>query len=346
MVLIKKEIISGIPTYYVDKDITDIDALEFKNTFVNPSQIKIIITEDADVYTVDEKLLLRFRKNKLTKNNTSEFYDNIIDFAITPTSNRGSASGSKTKNITENPKIMTNIFGFFDKFSPRQKMKMKTSKLKLVGARPCRFNIQFPEKYKKVIPLIEEIDKLYKKYIPGSYKKQYDKAKQTYFRVGKTSFTTITTNVNFQTTIHTDKGDDAEGFGNLAVIENGKYTGGETCFPQYGIAVDVRSSDILFMDVHQWHGNLPIKSITKDAKRLSIVCYLRHNVWKNTKGKPKSFLIKRTEEIIKLSNEHTLKKSTKKKIIKNIKKNKTKKNKTKKNKTKKNKTKKNKTLKK
>jgi hypothetical protein len=324
MVLIKKENINGIPTYYVDKDIDDVKANALKNTFVKRSQIKLIINDDADVYTIDEKLLLRFRKNKLSDNNSSEFYNNIIDFATIPSSNRGSASGSKTKNVKENPKIMTNIIGFFDTFSPRQKMKMKSAKFKLIGARPCRFNMQFPEKYKKVIPLIEEIDKYYKKYIPGSYKKQYDKAKQTYFRIGKTSFTTVTTNVNFQTTIHTDKGDDAEGFGNLAVIEHGNYEGGEICFPQYGIGVDVRTKDILFMDVHQWHGNLPIKPKTKDAKRLSVVCYLRHNVWKNTKDKPKSFLIKRTEEIIKLSND-----ITKKNKIKNT----TKKNKNKKNKT-------------
>ena len=315
MVLIKKEIISGIPTYYVDKDITDAKAEELKNTFVKSKQIKLILNNDADVYTIDEKLLLRFRKNKLSDTNISDFYDNIIDFAMTPTSNRGSASGSKNKNVKENPKIMTNIIGFFDTFSPRQKMKMKTLKLKVEGSRPCRFNTQFPEKYKKTIPLIKEVDELYKKYIPMSYKKQYDKAKQTYFRVDKTSFTTITTNVNFQTTIHTDKGDDAEGFGNLVVIENGKYTGGETCFPQYGIGVNVRTGDVLFMDVHQWHGNLPVIKDDPDAKRLSIVCYLRHNVWKNTKGKPKSFLIKRTEEIMKLTNESNTKKNITKKNI-------------------------------
>ena len=174
MVLIKKEIILGIPTYYVDKDVDDNKADEFKNTFVKSSQIKLIINDDADVYTFDEKLLLRFRKNKLTKNNISKFYDNIIDFATTSTSNRGSASGSKNKNITENPKIMTNIFGFFDTFSPRQKMKMKTSNIKLVGSRPCRFNIQFPEKYKNVIPLIEEVDKL------ANYKKPTDNLKSSY----------------------------------------------------------------------------------------------------------------------------------------------------------------------
>lgn len=44
------------------------------------------------------------------------------------------------------------------------------------------------------------------------------------------------------------------------------------------------------MDVHEWHGNLPMIPIDKHAKRLSIVCYLRKNLWLRTKGKTKTFL--------------------------------------------------------
>jgi hypothetical protein len=32
------------------------------NTKITPSQIKMIITEDADIYTKEGKLLLKFRK--------------------------------------------------------------------------------------------------------------------------------------------------------------------------------------------------------------------------------------------------------------------------------------------
>ena len=53
--------------------------------------------------------------------------------------------------------------------------------------------------------------------------------------------------------------------------------------PQYGIGVDVREGDILFMDVHQYHGNLPFK-LSPGTIRMSIVCYLRKNVWKRTGG--------------------------------------------------------------
>ena len=294
---IKKEKKGDVTIYHVDKLITDDKMETLKNSNVKSSQIELIINDDADVYTQDGKLLLRFRKNKLTINKVNEFYENIIKFAQTKTNNRGSTSGSKTKNIWNNPKIMTNIIGYFDTFSPKQKYLLKQQGKQILNVRETRFNMDNPEKFKKMVPLIKEIDEYYEKYIPDNYAKQKKKANQTPFKIANTSFTTITTNVNFQTTIHKDKGDDSEGFGNLAVIEKGRYSGGETCLPQYGIGVNVRKGDILYMDVHEWHGNLPIKLLDKNAIRLSIVCYLRYNIWEKTKHKTKKFMIKHNKTI-------------------------------------------------
>jgi len=296
--IIKKEKKGDITIYYVDKDYDDDKLSKIMNTKLKRNQIDKIITNDADVYTKEGKLLLKFRKNKLSKENTQTFYDNVINFAITPTSNRGSASGSKTKNVYDNPKIMTNIIGYFDKFSPIHKYLLKQQGKKFkVTVRETRFNMDYPEKFNKIVPFIKEVDKYYEKYIPENYKKQKKKANETPFKINGTAFTTVTTNVNFQTTVHTDKGDDIEGFGNLAVIESGKYTGGETCIPQYGIGVDVRTNDILYMDVHQPHGNLPIQLETPDSKRLSIVCYLRKNIWEQTKGKTRKFMVSHNKTV-------------------------------------------------
>jgi hypothetical protein len=286
--IIKKETVYGIPVYHVSKNYDDAVMTNKMNTYVEKSDIKDIIEDDADVYTEDGKLLLRFRKNVIPQNKTEMFYDNVIGFAKNVSSNRGNATGSDKRNVRDNPKVMSNIFGYFDRWSPSQKVILRDAGIKpIVDVRECRFNQDYPEKYKKTIPFIQEIDKLYKKLTPAHYKAQRKKANQTYFKIPGTSFTTITTNVNFRTTIHCDKGDDAEGFGNLAVIEHGKYTGAETCFPQYGIGVNVRSGDVLFMDVHQPHGNLPINKKTEETTRLSIVCYLRNNVWLRTKNKTK-----------------------------------------------------------
>jgi hypothetical protein len=289
--IIKKEKKGSVTIYHVGKEYDDAKMHKKLNTFLKPDHIKTIIDHDADVYTEEGKLLLRFRKGAIgNKEHIDEFYDNIIKFAKNVTSNRGNATGSKTSNIGSNPKVMTNIFGFFDRWGPSQKVIFKRlRKTPKVSVRECRFNMEYPEEYKKTLPMIQDIDTLYESLVPENYKLQRKKANQTHFKIPNTAFTTVTTNVNYQTSIHTDKGDDAEGFGNLAVIERGHYTGGETCFPQYGIGVDVRTGDVIFMDVHQPHANLPIKKENEETIRLSVVCYLREKVWRNSNGKTRKF---------------------------------------------------------
>jgi hypothetical protein len=69
------------------------------------------------------------------------------------------------------------------------------------------------------------------------------------------------------------------------------------------------------MDVHQWHGNLPMKKIDKDAIRLSIVCYLRYNIWVKTKGKSKEFMIKHNKTIKNLRKGGVDKNKTRKNVF-------------------------------
>jgi len=296
--LIKKEKKGKIMVYHLSKKISDEKMMTMAGHYVKPTDIDFIINHDADVYTEDGKLLLKFRKDVLKDSSVKAFYDNVIKFAQTPTSNRGSTSASKQKDIYHNPKIMTNILGYFDTFSPRQKFIIKQQGKKIdLTVRETRFNMDYPDRFKKLIPLIKEIDKQYEKNVPDKYKLQCKKAKQTHFKIPGTCFTTITTNVNFQTALHKDAGDDAEGFGNLVVIQDGEYSGAETTFPQYGVGVDVRNNDILLMNVHEWHGNLPMISENKDAKRLSIVCYLRYNIWQKTKHMTKKQMIKHNKTV-------------------------------------------------
>jgi len=289
--IIKTEKKGNVTVYHVKKEYDDAKMEKKLNTHIKPEHIKTIIDHDADVYAEDGKLLLRFRKKAISNSDHIDaFYNNIIKFAKNVSSNRGNATGSKTHNLRTNPKVMSNIFGFFDSWSPSQKIIFrKHNKTPKIAVRECRFNMEYPDEYTKTIPMIKDIDALYAKLIPEKYKLQKKKANQTHFKIANTSFTTVTTNVNYQTSIHTDKGDDVEGFGNLAVIERGNYKGGETCLPQYGIGVDVRMGDILFMDVHQPHANLPIKKENDEAIRLSIVCYLREKVWRNTAGRTRRF---------------------------------------------------------
>ena len=51
------------------------------------------------------------------------------------------------------------------------------------------------------------------------------------------------------------------------------------------------------MNVHEWHGNLPMNPENADVKRLSIVCYLRRNLWEKTKHKTKKFMISHNKRV-------------------------------------------------
>ena len=184
---------------------------------------------------------------------------------------------------------------------------------------PCRlthFTRTNFNKYNEGLPFIQKIDQMFKKLIPDSYQKQNDRANlKPHLKIPETSFSTITINRNFRTALHRDAGDYKEGFGNLTVIERGKYHGGYTIFPQFGVAVDVRSNDFLAMDVHQWHSNTPIYETLEDKQfneklepvfndnpevgtvgiyekytRLTFVCYLREKLANCPDEIPQEFL--------------------------------------------------------
>lgn len=303
MSIIKEDYKDGVKILYLKKIFTDEEIEKYKNKQIQSNLINYIVREDVDAYDENNNMLFCFRKNKLSSSNIRLFYDNVIDYAKNTTNNRGTGSGSKNKNIVDNPKIMTNILGYFDRLSPNQKYLLKKNGINVNGleVRETRFNSLYPDKFNKCIPLIKEIDEHYSKYAPEKYRLQKKKALQTPFHILGTAFTTITVNVNFKTTIHKDKGDDPEGYGNLVVIENGEYEGGETCFPQYGCGVDVRTGDVLLMDVHQYHGNLPIIKKEKEAIRLSIVSYLRYNIWKKTRGMTHKNMMTQLNKLRKIS---------------------------------------------
>jgi hypothetical protein len=172
---------------------------------------------------------------------------------------------------------------------------------------PCRlthFTRTNFEKYNEGLPFIQYIDKLFKRLIPDSHLKQLMRANtKSHLQIQKTAFSTVTINRNFRTAMHRDAGDFRGGFGNLTVIERGKYHGGYTIFPQYGVGIDLRNNDFVAMDVHQWHCNTPMYETEEDKKfnesldpafkdnpevgtvgiyekytRISFVCYLREKI--------------------------------------------------------------------
>jgi hypothetical protein len=267
---------------HVQKLLTDQETEQLKGKFLEDSHARLVLTSDADVYGPDGKILIKFRKNVFDLCEIQQMYHAIKDFAKKTSTNRGIASASeKGVKTGEKAAVASNILGYFDSWSISQRAKFKRLGIQPPGpCRECRFNLEHPDKWKDCLPFLKSIDRMYSELCPEHHTNQMTAANKTRYRIEGTSFSTITTNLNFRTASHTDVGDWPAGFGNLTVIENDKrYEGCFTCIPQYGIAVDCRMGDFLAMDVHQVHGNTPK---TGEGDRLSLVCYLREKIIQKT----------------------------------------------------------------
>ena len=220
-----------------------------------------------------------------------ELDSNVVreDLIINMIKKQGGVSSMKVNN-----QVASMPIGFFDADNKMCKL-------------PCRLThftrVNF-EKYNQGFPFLQKINKLYKQLTPEAYQRQLDRAnKKPHLKIPDTSFSTVTINRNFRTALHRDAGDYRDGFGNLTVIERGKYHGGYTVFPQFGVGINLRNNDFVAMDVHQWHSNTPMYETPEDRKyneaipkvykdnpdigtaglyelytRISFVCYLREKL--------------------------------------------------------------------
>lgn len=276
-----------------------------EGTYFPVSHYDHIITENADVYYLKDNkpvLLCSFRKNVIPLKLSQIGFESLHRYASRWHTNRGAAAGlidslkmpPHVDRLTQKEKFrayyyskkdkkfrrdhisnlaQSNIIGYYD--IPDRNIK---------GSPPCRetkFNKDYPDKWRAVQPLLKKVGKLFKKLVPDKYKEQYKTASETpKYQIKGTPFSTATINYNWQTALHKDKGDFVHGFGNLVVMERGKYDGGYLGFPQYGVCVDVRETDFLAMDVHQWHCNTELELKTQNAARVTMVCYLREKMIK------------------------------------------------------------------
>lgn len=260
-------------------------AEKYLGRLLTDSDYTTLINYDCDVYCDETgELLAKFRRKVIDKDSIVRAWSSLLE-AAAPTSNRGMAGGiSEGTNVSGHLRVRqdgtisktrvadkvvnSGIIGYYDRT------------LRTPYCRKTAYTKNKFEKYTKCLPIIKQVSDLYKELIPDkwAYQKSYIEKTSKDFVIEGTVFTTVTVNKNWQTAVHTDKGDLKGGFGNLVAIRKGKYTGGYFVLVKWGVAFDLNNTDILFTDVHQIHGNTPIRKVTEDATRISLVMYYRENM--------------------------------------------------------------------
>ena len=332
---IKKPIIkSNSDVYYIDENGTEKLLLKFRKRVISDKLINIGWNSYKDLAKASRGRGASagpisteshyWKKRRLVKTNKwstgyltpkgNELYDSYMEKSIEDLLNLCKEKNIKLKKESDKKDI---IISLVTKDGGVSKMKVNNQVASnpigyYEGAKnfadlPCRlthFTRTNFEKYNQGLKFIQRIDKLFQRLIPEAHQRQLERANtKSHLKIPKTSFSTITINRNFRTALHRDAGDFREGFGNLTVIERGKYHGGYTVFPQFGVGIDLRNNDFVAMDVHQWHSNTPIYETDEDKEynekleddyhdnpdvgtaglykkytRLSFVCYLREKI--------------------------------------------------------------------
>jgi len=281
-------------TIILKSKLNDEEIKKLHGNYLDESYIDHLIEDDTIVYDEEENIKAVFLKNVIPQNLCKQAYYSLRK-ATALTNNRGQAAGPLPDNLKIGDKIdgltIGEIIG--NRFKPLKKdgtlsnsPKSKSVRSGIIGysdrytripyCRTTEFTYKHFEQYKKSLPYIRYISNLFKKYVPERWSKQKEQWDLTNndFKIKDTVFTTVTVNKNFRTASHYDAGDLEEGFGNLAVLQTGDYTGGYTVMPKYGIGLNVRNFDLALFDVHELHGNTEIKSKGL-YERISIVCYFR-----------------------------------------------------------------------
>lgn len=281
-------------TLTVKPKLTDQQIKDLEGKFLDESYIDILLEEDTKVVDENGRPIAVFIKNVIPHNLAENAYY-ALRKAVALSNNRGQASGplppelkigdkidgltvgkilgnryiplKKDGTLSNSPKakaVYSSIIGYADRYA------------RIPYCRTTEFTYKHFQEYKKAVPYIQFISKMFKEHLPERWqnqKNEWDKTNAD-FKIQNTVFSTVTVNKNFRTACHYDAGDLPEGFGNLAVLETGKYEGGYTVLPKYGIAVNVRNCDLALFDVHELHGNTAMTS-DRPYERISIVCYFR-----------------------------------------------------------------------
>ena len=308
---------------------SDADFAKNEGKFFDTKGITVY-DDDVDIYGIahpddvaagkpKRKLLAKFRKAVFDPEQVQVGWDAFRLLAI-PSRNRGAAAGPiDLKGVHWSRRKPVETTGWSTKYMQDGKpSKMRVNNVVASGVignyektpflgQPCRmtgYTRRGLKQYLHGIPFIEAIDSEFKKLVPDAHKKQKAAvAKKSMYQIADTAFSTLTVNMNFRTALHKDAGDYSDGFGNLTVIEWGKYLGGETMFPRFGVGFNLRTGDFIAMDVHEWHTNAPITETKEDIafnkslpdirtrdpttgvigsqelyQRISFVCYFREKL--------------------------------------------------------------------
>jgi hypothetical protein len=256
-------------------------------THATKDDYDVLLTGDCKVYGPKGELICVYLKGALDEELAEEAYPSFHSLRTKKSDNRGNYAGQSKRAVAvkedgtasstlRSKSVRSSIIGYFDRY-PR-----------IPFCRQTAFTAKEVDKWESCLGLVRQVSELFKQHIPARYKAQKDFVDNLSqdFVIDGSVYTTVTVNNCTAAAAHQDKGDLKAGFGALACLRKGNYTGSELVFLQYRIAVDLHDRDLLFFDPHLWHANVEFEDFEGPEtlpekggwERISLVFYVREKM--------------------------------------------------------------------
>jgi hypothetical protein len=251
----------------------------------NPWDFDRVVEGPLRVLKDDGEPLLVYIPCGISEESARVAYEFLHSIRNKVTRNRSMYGSSKrTKHVRKDGRVSRTlnsepvrsvILGSFDRY-PRTPY-CRASAISLLNKRG----------WESCFGMIREAADLLREHVPVRFQNQSLQASLTdrSYVIPGTPFTTVTVNNTVAGGYHKDSGDLASGFGVLSALRRGFYQGGLLVFPAFRVAVDLRDRDVLLADVHELHGNTPIRGAGPATlpekgghERISVVYYFRERM--------------------------------------------------------------------
>ena len=292
--------------------------LPINGEFINDIKGYKIVEQNTDLYDgVTGKLVCKFRKNRINdKNIINDFIESNRPLFNRYKETRGAAAGEIDKN-----KLRHTVKGTFRAsnnnyrtgYIKQDGTKSRTTICNLSksntigyldtakragcisGTHLSRYNLDYPDRYEKSIPLIEKISNEVEQIDKSVFINNLEILNPEY-KIGNSCFSTVTINSSWQSACHRDANNGSDSLAAMLVLTDPKndnhYIGGYFLLPEFKMAFNVRHGDVIICDTQKYlHCNSPLEPSEPNKivgnytaqvisnnwylNRLSVVCYLK-----------------------------------------------------------------------
>lgn len=138
-----------------------------------------------------------------------------------------------------------------------------------------------PKEHAIICSYAEKVDRLYREYGPDKYEDHKEKVEEVLadYRLEESVFTSGIINKNNPLNYHHDSGNFREVWSNMLVFKH-QIQGGHLSCPELGLGFELKNNSCFMFDGQGiLHGVTPIRKLSPDAVRFSVVFYSLRQMW-------------------------------------------------------------------